>query len=1031
MQQRSALTRALILATLLAVPVAASAQSTSSSLEGTVKTPKGLAVPGAVVEARSQANGAVRIVTTDENGRYTIDLLQPGSWWVVAQLASGETSKPSVLTLGLQQTLVQDLVVGTGITETVTVTAEAPLVDAQRSGGELRLSGRQATELPVASSSVTDLALLDSSIRTAAAGDFYGERGAVFVVNGQSGRANSFLVDGLDNNDQVSGTTLNSYFSQEVIKEFVILTHQFAPEFGRASGGVLNIITEQGTNEPTGEVFLQGASNAWNRPGDFVSSLPERGQKQDSSDRFVTGFKLGGPFVRDKAFYFGAFEHRRANEVSPFTGTTRDGTSGGWVTAPAGSDNLFVRTDYNLGTRHFLMLRLSGDRRSTDALNVGGNLTPEAGFRLEEEDWQLASSLTTVVSPAVLNEIRFLAGTSVFDQSARSGRAGVEHPSGIFGGNVLARQRRDETRFQVVDNLTFRAKNHTVKLGLDVTRSRTRVATAFNPNGNFLYNTDRPYQPGDCGGIIVSQIDPDDPWAPIPCSDPGADGNGNGIRNEAALIGTYPVVYTLIDGRPEATLDDTRFSLFVQDAWQAIPSLRFDYGLRYDLSTFTLPESSRIEKTPIPNGGAGIDTGALAPRLGFAWTPYSDGRLVVRGGAGIFYDKLVLAFPAISAIASEMSVRVFFPQALTAEEINDTTMAARGAEVLASRGYSSAFIRALDPAAQEQAWIALLRRAGALVFPGRYTMYFSTGTELDTPYSTQYNLGVEVATGRRSVFHADAVRSLGYHLPLMRDLNPVVNVSDAGTPQAKPRHLDESLGIRFDRLVGSIAALVTEGRSWYTGLTLGWRWQGDSAGIAASYTWSKSDDQGPDPLKGGLGLPPQSVDLDLESARADTDRRHRVSLYGEAILPWFGIRASAVVQYASAAPFNVTTGRDENLDGITSDRPRGLGRNSGEDTPLWVVNSLRAEENVRNGAALPPISSLEEPDFFQVDVRLQKNLGGRPRGWSGSVYVQVYNLFDRVNASAIQGRVVARDFGRPLALAGPPRTFEVGLRAGF
>jgi len=99
--------------------------------------------------------------------------------------------------------------------------------------------------------------------------------------------------------------------------------------------------------------------------------------------------------------------------------------------------------------------------------------------------------LTTVFSQAVLNEARFLGGTSSFDQNGRSSRVGVEHPTGTFGGNVLASQNRGETRFQFVDNVTFQTGDHTFKVGADVTRSRTRVETGFNRSGSFIYGTTR------------------------------------------------------------------------------------------------------------------------------------------------------------------------------------------------------------------------------------------------------------------------------------------------------------------------------------------------------------------------------------------------------------------------------------------------------------------------------------------------------------------------------------------------------------
>ena len=287
---------------------------------------------------------------------------------------------------------------------------------------------------------------------------------------------------------------------------------------------------------------------------------------------------------------------------------------------------------------------------------------------------QLALSLTSVLSGSVSNEARLLVGQSGFDQSANSDRPGVERPSGTFGGNNLNRQNRTEDRIELVDNISWQTGRHALKFGADILRSRTNVETAFNPNGNFLYNTDQRFEPGDCGDLYLSQIndpanhvDPNDINSPVICPGVvGVDDDGDGLFDEPGIIQSYPVVFQLIEGKPAATLNDTRLALFAQDTWEVSTHLKLNYGLRYDLSTFVLPSSASVDST-IPNGGAGRDTNNLAPRLGFTWTPGTDGRTVVRGGAGIFYDKLALGFPAVTAITSGTQIGLFFPQGLTVE----------------------------------------------------------------------------------------------------------------------------------------------------------------------------------------------------------------------------------------------------------------------------------------------------------------------------------------------------------------------------
>lgn len=989
---RRALTFAVLAALVLAaaIPSEVRAQSTTGSITGTVRGLDGKPLPGATVLARSDETGAERAVISDREGRYRIDLLMPGRWTLTARLADEPPGPSRPADVALQQTLQIDLSIAAPVTESITVSAAAPVLDPERTGGELSVGLDAVADLPISGRQLTDLALLDASVRPSAPTDFYGERGTVFNINGQSGRANSFLVDGLDNNDLTSNTTLNAPFSSQVIREFKVLTHQFAPEFGRAAGGVVNIITRQGTNDRTLDVFAQGVTRGLSHAGEFVESLPNASGAEETTGRFQAGFALGGPFQRDKAFYFLAYEHGQSDVATPFTGVGRDGVAGGIEVAPSKDDNFFFRADISVGDSSTLMLRASGDVRSAEDIRVGGRNTPEAGFAVDEQDAQIVGSLTTVLSPTLMNEARLLVGTSGFQQEANSSRPGVDRPSGVFGGNNLNQQDRDEDRLQVVDNVTWQAGRHTWKFGVDVIRSHTDIATTFNPNGNFNYATDRPFEPGDCGNLEPSdldqRVDPNDPYEPVYCfGDPnGVDDDGDLIVDEKGVIGTYPVFFQLIEGEPQAAIRDTRLGLFGQDTWQAGSRWTLTYGLRYDLSTFHLPASLAIPSS-IENGGAPVDQNNLAPRGAFTFRPDEAGKWLVRGGAGVFYDKIVFSFPAVAAITSGTQIGLFFPQGLTVELTEDLV---------------------------EEVGIDAIK--SALVFPPELTLRFSTGTTLDTPYTVLYNLGFERSLGDSGSLFANATRSLGYHQTLTRDLNPVIDETDQGVPE------------HGDKTVGSIAAFVSEGRTWYSGLDVGWRWRGRRSWLSLSYTLSKALDQGPDPLQGGFYLPP-TTDLSQEKARSDNDRRHRVAFAGTALVPWGGFVTSWVLQASSGLPFNVTSGNDDNLDGFLTDRPAGVGRNSGASTSLAAVNALRAKPYLN----LAPVTHIEEPTLVQLDLRIAKPFPMGGNDHRGQVFLQAFNLFDRWNGGPIDGVATSRTFGQAIGQVGPPLTIELGFALTF
>ena len=955
------------------------AQTTSGAIAGTVRDPAGRPVSEVVVQARSTETGLVRTAITDARGQYRLDSLTTGRWAVTASPAGGATSESQTAEIRLQEVLRLDFTFETSGTETVRVTAEAPMPDRRQTVGKLLVTQDQLDRVPLTGRVFTDLAKLDSAVGDPGGGSFLGERGAAFVVHGQGGRTNSFLVDGLDNNDPVSGSNLNAFYSQQVIKEFTLMTEQYAPEFGRASGGVLNIVTRQGGNDPTWSIFAQGTGGALSESSDFIDSLPGSGSMENDAKRLQYGFNVGGAFKKDRAFYFFAFERQDLTRLVPYTGYTNDDVFGGTVLGDSLYNNAFFRTDYNLGNRNQLMVRLTWDRRDDDRMNIGGVRTPDNGFSFKEQDLGLAASLKTIVSSRIVNEVRFMTARSEFDQLAESLLREHTRPSGITGGNALSFQQRNETRFQFVENLTFSSGRHTMKFGLDVTRSTIDLSTKFNPDGGLIFDTDNK---------------PD-------FSDPGIPDQ----EKEDAIA----QVFLLVQGEPTDTFDDTRFALFAQDSWDINDSWHLNYGLRYDLSSFQLDESARVDSV-VPNGGATRDTDNIAPRFGFTYTPHADARWILRGGAGIFYDKLVLGFPAVSAITSQTRIRLFFPP-IGSQQLIDSGMTFE--EFLEFALAHGAELDDLwpDPATER-----------------RFAMYFSTAPELETPYTVQYNLGFDLSTTSRSAFRVNAVRSLGHDLPLMLDLNPVSGLIPNGV-ECRQENLrpDGILPCHLaDTDVGSIVAITTEGRSWYWALDTSWRWQGQNGSwFSASYTLSRAEDTGFDPLKNGISIPPDSTDLSGERARSDTDRRHRLVLSTDVPMGWGGVRISSVARLSSGATFNVTTGQDNNLDGILTDRPAGINRNSGKDTSLSALNEFRLAEG------LDPLNSLDEPTFFQIDLRIYKRFPFAAQKGTGELFLQVFNLLNRENFALIEGRATARNFGQGIALAGPPRSVELGVRFGF
>ena len=1021
----SALASCAALILLLASPAAA--QSVSSSIRGRVTDDSGRGIAGALVQAVDRGSGGARSVETEVDGQFQLLLLKPGVYDVSVDAAGFVHGAARGVDLPLGATIVLNFALRVVLEEHVEVTAQPPVVDPSTVSLGLRVDQETLQSLPLNGRSFTDLALLDSAVRPSAPGIFFGERGSILTLNGAGARANAYLVDGSDNNDFVLGARNNAFYSAEVIQEFQLLSDSYSAEFGRASGGVLNIITRSGTNDFQGSVFTQFTGEAVNGSSEIVDEAPFLDGGQDGLNRQQFGFSVSGPLVRDRAFYIASYEGSRQDDVIGYTGTTRDLVHGGTFLAPGDGNSFFLRTDFQLDQSNYLTARFSYGNGTVDGVNVLAQYTPEAGHSIQEQDFQTALSLKTVFGPSLFNEARLSFSDATSLQTANSERPGVERPGGVFGGNDLNERDQEERHIQFVDNVTWVEGRHALKFGIDVSVVEARIATRFAPNGVFSYTTDRPFEPGDSGLGIRAECGGNPPdCSPNSIGEPGfdddhdgtvdeagdgaagtgvpnVDDDGDGTIDEAADFGTYAQIFRLIEGKPEVTVDDGVVALFLQDDWIVGPDLNLSFGLRYDLETFELDEDFAIASF-IANGGAPRDDNNLAPRFGFTWMPTEGRNLVVRGGAGLFYDKVVLGFPSIAAITSGQRLLLGFFQGIGFPFTEDTV---------------------------EQYGLDFVIREGGLLDISADTLAvrFSTGDTLDTPYTAQWNIGFDRALGDGHVLGVNYVHSRGYHVPLFRDLNPVIG--EDPSINGLPVHLDTS--------VGSIIAIETMGNTWYDALQFRFQDAKGPLRYLISYTFSKSMDEASDPLRDGISIPQDSSNISGDRARSDNDQRHRAVFSATWDTPFWEIRFSPVVTFASGSPFNVTLGVDANIcpaagtpgrydeciaDGFNQERPDGVPRNSGDKTSLAAINAARADLGLA-----PYTGELEEPGFFQVDLRISRAFGDGPR--SLETFLQVFNLLDRDNLGLVDGVVSSPTFGEPLTIVGPPRTIELGLRFGF
>ncbi|HJR07684.1 MAG TPA: TonB-dependent receptor [Pyrinomonadaceae bacterium] len=588
------------------LPNARAQQSvTSATLGGRVEDERGAGLSGANVVATNLDTRQQRTTTSDEHGRYRFLSLPVGHYQLTAERA-GFTPAKRNLTLTIGQALDAPLQLSVaGVAETVSVMeSDVPVVEIARTQVAETILPRDTDTLPLNGRNYLDLALLVPGVSRTNTGSNqrFAETSAVpgtgLSVAGQRNLNNSFVLDGLSANDDAADLA-GTFYSQEVIREFQVITSGGITEFGRSSGGIVNIITQSGTNQLAGRLY----GFARNQRFDARNPLsPQR----DPLTQAQYGATLGGPIKRNRTFFFTNFEQTRRNDAGVITITPAnvaainarlDATSyaGARVQTgifPSGFDstNLFGRLDHDLTATQHLTARYSFyDIESTNARSVGGLNAVSRGSALDNRDQTLAVSHVATLSAGALNEARFQFTRSRLDAPTNDeAGAPAVNIAGVanFGTATFSPLARALDVFEANDALTTERGAHTFKAGAQFLLNRTDV----------LF-------PGALEGVYTF----------------------SSLANFQA--GRY-ITFQQAFGAPSQFQSNPNLGLFVQDEWRVRPRLTVNAGLRYDAQFLPSP----IE----------TDTNNFAPRLGLAYAPGDDRRTVIRASVGLYYDRLPL-----------------------------------------------------------------------------------------------------------------------------------------------------------------------------------------------------------------------------------------------------------------------------------------------------------------------------------------------------------------------------------------------------
>jgi hypothetical protein len=590
---------------LVFVPALCLAQQnvTSASLSGRVEDTCGAVITGANVTATNVETHQRFATTSDNEGRYRFPFLRTGAYDLTVE-ATGFHAVTRQITVLLGQVLelpVQLEVEGVSVNVDVGA-ADAPLVETARTQITETIRPREIADLPLNGRNYLDLALLVPGVSPTNTGSNqrFAETSAVpgqgISVAGQRNLYNSFIVDGVSANDDAADLT-GTYYSEEVIDQFQVVTSGGIAEFGRASGGVVNILTRSGTNDWRGNFY----GFARNQRFDARNPLAPT---KDLLTQAQYGGTAGGPLRRERTFFFTNFEQTRRNYSAVLTIAPAALTSindrlravnyggplieTGVVPASFDTTNFFARIDHRLTERNQLSARYSLYHiEAVNSRNVGGLNAVSRGSGIDDTDQTVQVSNVTTLSSRTINEARFQFTRSRLDAPMNDTTGPAVNIAGVanFGTATFSPLARDVNLFEAVDNVSTQLGNHSLKAG-----------------GGFLYNRLNIVFPGAFQGVY----------------------NFSSLNN--SLSGNYNTFQQAF-GAPEQFQSNPNLGAFIQDEWRVRRDLTINAGLRYDVQY--LPD-------PIQT-----DTNNFAPRLGIVYAP-GDRKTVIRASYGLYYDRVPL-----------------------------------------------------------------------------------------------------------------------------------------------------------------------------------------------------------------------------------------------------------------------------------------------------------------------------------------------------------------------------------------------------
>lgn len=624
------------------------------------------------------------------------------------------------------------------------------------------------------------------------------------------------------------------------------------------------------------------------------------------------GFEIGGPIWKKHTSAFLSADGVNSYEAKTIVSALPTGKYFDQIRQPWRTLNLSARVEHLLTDAHTARFEYQRNAVRRDNNGVGNFDLPERGYTTDSAEHLFRFAESGSIGKKLFNEIRFQARWQDVAINSLSDATTIQVLNAFSQGGAQIDSSRRTRELELVDNLDFAVKKHGMRFGAQI--------EAFDFSSEELRNLN--------GTFVFSSLD--------------------------AFRANRPTTYTQRSGAGTVNFDQYQFGWFAQDDWRVAKSLTLSFGLRHEVQTNL------------------SDKNNFMPRIGFAWSPFKNGKTTIRGGGGIFYDWF-------GADTLEQALRV------NGQQQRDL--------VIQNPGFPDPFSSG----------------TGVTLPPSR----IQVEPNLRMPYVAQASVGVEreLAPGVRLMSQYFYRR--GIHGLRGRNVNAPVN------------------GDRPDPLAGNITQIESSANSFnHTWMVnVNWMKMGKFM-IGANYVLSKTTDE----TDGALSLPANNFDLRAERGPSSQDTRHRFFLMSNYNLP-MNLRLGTIFQASSATPYNITTGFDNNGDSIINDRPAGVGRNSQRGAGRWELSSRLSwgfsfgkPPEAQGGPQVRVIrGSSDSGDMLGMMGGLP---GANQKRFRTEFFFQATNLFNNVNPIGFSGVQTSPFFGQPTA-AMPGRRIETGMRFSF